>query len=314
MALVSMLPLPFRFKLKAEREQYPDEPFTPKPFLEGAQDAYRHYLAQSRTQRENNWTRGSVTAIKESLYQLEGALPVRINEPADDEADFNSSSKSLDELETVNDMRTMREDDSEDMVDPPLRDTTPAFITPPPREHIRRSLAEQRRQRAAAPTADNDQVDPDESHDPEDPSSDRAQQNEFGDYDEPSVPRPQPTQHGAPQLAHTQLPAAPSVPSMLSSSIPTASSLPDYSVNSDGIMALSLFLVSKSAQTLHPTLTCILSAASCPPPKMPTLSSARSLEFRLPIPSSVPSERRVLRPLPRLRLLTSSSILASNSS
>lgn len=67
MALVSMLPLPFRFKLKAEREQYPDEPFTPKPFPEGAQDAYRHYIAQTRSQRENNWTRDSVTATGNAL-------------------------------------------------------------------------------------------------------------------------------------------------------------------------------------------------------------------------------------------------------
>lgn len=200
--------------------------------------------------------RGTLLLLQGTLYQLEGALPVRNNEPADDEADANAS-KSLDELETLNGLRNMMEEDSdsEELVDPPLRDTTPAFITPPPREHTRRSLAEQRRQRAAAPTADNDQVDPDESHDPEDPSSDRAQQNESGDYDEPSVPRPRLTQHGAPQLAHTQLPATPSVPSMLSSSIPTASSLPVYSVNSDGNITLPGLQVSTDSPSdsdLHP--------------------------------------------------------------
>jgi hypothetical protein len=127
--------------------------------------------------------RGAVLLLQGTLYQLEGALPVRINEPADDEADFDSSSKSLDELETVNDLRTMMEEDSdsEELVDPPLRDTTPAFITPLPREHTRRSIAEQRRQRAAAPTADNDQVDPEDpedSEDRQDPLSDRAQHEE----------------------------------------------------------------------------------------------------------------------------------------
>ena len=73
--------------------------------------------------------RGTLLLLQGTLYRLEGALTVRISEPADDEADANAS-KSLDELETVNDLRTMMEDDSEDMVDPPLCDTTPAFITP----------------------------------------------------------------------------------------------------------------------------------------------------------------------------------------
>lgn len=61
---------------------------------------------------------------------------------------MHASSKSLDELETLNELRNMTEDesDSEELVDPPLRDTTPAFALQyilPPRKHNAFSLAEQ---------------------------------------------------------------------------------------------------------------------------------------------------------------------------
>jgi hypothetical protein len=118
----SPIPPPLRLTFKFEWEQTSQakeqQLFTPEPFPANTSDAYNHYLSLTRQQREDIPQRGSITEVEESLYHLEGALPVRQNELADDVADQNAL-KSLEELKGLNALRDMMDDHHGDLVGPP---------------------------------------------------------------------------------------------------------------------------------------------------------------------------------------------------
>jgi hypothetical protein len=140
-----------------------NELFTPEPFLANASDAYRHHLSLTRTQHENIPHLTSITQKEESIYEPNGALPVRPNKAADDLVDQNAI-KSLDELKKLNALRDMMDDHYGGLVGPPSdyphrRQTM--RITTGGKDHMK----EHQRQHGAAQDAKID----------DDPRSDRAQ-------------------------------------------------------------------------------------------------------------------------------------------
>ncbi|KAM0698715.1 hypothetical protein Q7P36_002182 [Cladosporium allicinum] len=90
-----------RLRFKHEREHTPSqakEVFTPEPFPEGSQLPYNR--------------------SHQSLYELEGAIPVRQNAPADDLADSHGHNSNI-EIANLFDSRIDPTMDREELVDPP---------------------------------------------------------------------------------------------------------------------------------------------------------------------------------------------------